>query len=283
MPGTALLTLLTLVAFAANSVLCRMALKDGQIDPVSFTQIRLLAGAIVLLPFLLRQRASVWPLRRSQCWPALALSVYAIAFSLAYVALDAGIGALIMFAMVQFTMIGWSVMRGIRPAKLEWLGLGIAFAGLLYLTAPGLSAPPLQGALLMAAAGIAWGAYSVLGQREGDPVSGTARNFILSLPLAALLFAAEPAWGEASSTGIALAVASGALASGLGYVIWYAALKGLSAIEASTVQLAVPVVAALGGIIFLGEAITVQAAIASALILGGIFVTIVGRRSNGAR
>ncbi len=195
---TALLTLLTLVAFAANSVLCRMALKQELIDPVAFTQIRLLSGALVLLPFLIRRRRFVLPLRSGDWRPALALFVYAIAFSLAYVALDAGMGALILFAMVQTSMIGLGIVIGARPGLLEWVGLAFAFAGLVYLFAPGLSAPPAMGALLMAIAGIAWGVYSILGKTEADPIASTARNFVLTIPLALLLFLVSPSWTGAA-------------------------------------------------------------------------------------
>lgn len=279
---TVLLTLLTLVAFAANSVLCRMALKQELIDPVAFTQIRLLSGALVLVPFLIKRRAFVLPLRGGDWRPALALFVYAIAFSLAYVALDAGIGALILFAMVQTSMIGLGIVNGARPGTLEWVGLAFAFAGLVYLFAPGLSAPPVMGALLMAVAGIAWGVYSILGKTEADPIASTARNFVLTIPLSLLLFLANPSWTGAAPAGIALAVISGALTSGLGYVIWYAALRGLANMIASVVQLAVPIVAAIGGVFLLNETVTLRLLLATIFILGGIYIAIQGaaRRVN---
>ncbi len=273
---TILLTLVTLVAFAANSVLCRMALKQELIDPVAFTQLRLLSGALVLLPLLISRRTFVLPLRADDWRPALALFVYAIAFSLAYVALGAGIGALILFAMVQTSMIGLGIVNGARPRPLEWTGLTIAFVGLIYLFAPGLSAPPAAGAILMAIAGIAWGVYSILGKAESDPIASTARNFVLTVPLTLLLFLASPSWADAAPKGIALAVASGALTSGFGYVIWYGALKGLTNVVASVVQLAVPVVAAIGGVLLLSEPITLRLLIAAVFILGGIFVSIRG-------
>ncbi len=273
---TLTLTLLTLVAFAANSVLCRMALKQELIDPITFTQIRFLSGALVLLPFLVQRRAFALPLKTHDWQPVAALSVYAITFSLAYVELDAGTGALILFAMVQTSMIGVSIFTGARPGILVWLGLAFAFAGLAYLFAPGLSAPNPTGAIFMAIAGIAWGAYSLLGKREADPIASTARNFVLTIPLALLLFPAGSSWSSAAPAGIALATASGVLASGLGYVIWYSALKGLTNMTASIVQLAVPLVAALGGVIFLSETITLRLLIATALILGGILISIRG-------
>ncbi len=189
---TLLLTALALVAFAGNSVLCRLALRAELIDPVAFTQLRLAAGALALAPFLLARRARIMPLRARDAWPAVALFAYAVAFSLAYVSLDAGAGALILFGSVQIAMIGIGAARGARPSALEWSGLAIAFAGLVYLTSPGLAAPPPEAALLMAAAGIAWGVYSILGRGAADPVAATARNFALTTPLVALLFAAGP-------------------------------------------------------------------------------------------
>jgi drug/metabolite transporter (DMT)-like permease len=279
---TGLLTVLTLLAFAANSVLCRIALKQDLIDPIAFTQIRLLSGAFVLTPFLIRRRTDLFPLRAGHWQSALALFVYAITFSLAYVALDAGTGALILFALVQISMIGLGIMAGARPGLLEWTGLGVAFAGLIYLFAPGLSAPPLVGALLMAVSGIAWGIYSRLGRGEADPIASTARNFILTVPLALLLFLGGPSWSSAAPAGIALAVASGALASGIGYVLWYSALKGLPNMTASVAQLAVPIIAAIGGILFIGESVSLRLAISTALILGGIYVTIRGGAKDKA-
>ncbi len=281
-PYTGALTLLTLLAFAANSVLCRLALKQDLIDPIAFTQIRLMSGALVLVPFLWRRRVLVLPIRATDWRPALALFVYAITFSLAYVALDAGMGALILFAMVQTSMIGLGIIAGARPGALEWTGLAFAFAGLVYLFAPGLAAPPAAGAALMAVAGIAWGIYSRLGAQEADPVASTARNFVLTVPLALLLFLAGPPWGTAAPAGIALAVASGAVASGLGYVIWYSALKGLPNMTASVVQLAVPIIAAVGGVLLISEVVTLRLVISTVLILGGIYVTIRGgARSRG--
>jgi drug/metabolite transporter (DMT)-like permease len=270
------LTALALVAFAANSVLCRMALRAELIDPVAFTQLRLASGAVALAPFLIARRAAAEPLRLRDAGPALALFGYAIAFSLAYLALEAGAGALILFGSVQIAMIGIGAARGVRPSLREWAGLAIAFAGLVCLTAPGLGAPPLWAALLMAAAGAAWGVYSLLGRGEADPVLATARNFALTVPLAAALMLAGPEWSAAQPAGIALAVASGAVTSGLGYVVWYAALRGLTPASASIVQLATPVIAALGGVALLGEALTLRLALASALVLGGVYLTVRG-------
>lgn len=276
---TALLTLLALVAFAANSVICRLALKDGAIDPVSFTQVRLLAGAAFLAPFFWIRRKALWPPKSADWRPAAALFVYAIAFSLAYVTLSAAAGALILFGVVQFTMIGAGAARGERPKGLALFGVAAAFAGLVYLMTPGLAAPPLAGAALMAVAGLAWGAYSLFGKGAGDPVGATARNFLFAAPVAALIGLA-PHTAQLSMEGAALAALSGALASGAGYVVWYRALRDLSSLDASVVQLAVPVIAALGGVALIGEAVTARLAIASALILGGIFIAIRAGRAR---
>ncbi|MEM8770498.1 MAG: DMT family transporter [Pseudomonadota bacterium] len=270
---TALLTFLALAAFAANSILCRLALKDGAIDPVSFTQIRLLAGAAFLAPFFWVRREALLPLRGANWRPAAALFVYAIAFSLSYVSLDAGVGALILFGTVQFTMIGYGVLKGERPNGAQLFGAGLAFAGLVYLLAPGLSAPPILGAGLMAIAGFAWGAYSLFGKGSGDPVGATSRNFLLCAP-AALLLLLAPYEAHMQFRGIALALASGVIASGAGYVIWYRALKGLANLHAAVVQLAVPIIAGLGGVAFIGETVTVRLAVSAALVLGGIFLAI---------
>lgn len=268
-----LLTAATLVAFAANSILCRMALKAELIDPASFTQIRLLSGAAFLAPFFYLRRARVTPLRLCDGWAAAALFVYAAAFSFAYVTLDAAAGALILFGAVQFTMIGAGVAAGARPGLGQWAGVATAFAGLVYLLAPGLAAPPPAGAALMAAAGVAWGAYSLMGRNDADPVAGTARNFLLAAPLALALIL-SPGAKTAEPSGIMLAIVSGAIASGAGYVIWYSALRGLTTMSASVVQLAVPIIAALGGVFVLDEALTVRLAIASVLTLGGIYLAI---------
>jgi drug/metabolite transporter (DMT)-like permease len=251
-----------------------MALRDGLIDPVAFTQLRLAAGALALAPFLIARRPDLLGAARAG-WPAaLALFAYAIAFSLAYLALDAGVGALVLFGSVQIAMIGIGAIGGHRPGARQWTGLAIAFAGLVWLASPGFTAPPLWAALLMAIAGLFWGVYSILGRGESDPVGATARNFALTLPLVALLFLAGPDWRAAAPAGVALAVASGALASGLGYVIWYAALRGHTPASASIVQLAVPVIAALGGVALLDEALTVRLAVATILVLGGVLLAL---------
>ncbi len=276
---TLLLTTVTMIAFAANSVLCRQALGGEHIDPVGFTAVRLLAGAVTLVILMClspgQQRRS---LRRNGNWrSAAALFVYAISFSFAYVTLDAGAGALILFAAVQATMIGVGLWRGERPGLIEWAGMATAMAGLAYLLSPGLSAPPAMGAALMAVSGVAWGAYSLQGRSESRPTAATAGNFVRAAPF--MLLVAALLWPNLSGDmeGILLATASGALASGIGYAIWYAALPGLMASTAATVQLTVPAIAAIGGVLFLGEIATLRLLIAGGLILGGVAITIQGR------
>ena len=271
--ATAVLTVLALTAFAANSLLCRLALRDGAIDAVSFTQIRLVSGAVALLPIFLTRAKSGPRIAWARDWrPALMLFVYAIGFSLAYVALSVGAGALILFGTVQLSMIGLGLLRGDRPGPLGWLGLLLAFGGLVYLVAPGVTAPPLWAAGLMGLAGLAWGVYSALGKGEPDPIQATARNFLLALPLTLILLAVQPAGRHLAAEGVALALASGVVASGLGYVLWYLAIGGLSHLAASVGQLSVPVLATLAGALVLGEPLTLRVGVASMLILTGILV-----------
>ncbi|MEE2692869.1 MAG: DMT family transporter [Pseudomonadota bacterium] len=278
--GTATLTVLALLAFAANSLLCRMALRTEMIDAISFTQARLASGAVILAPILAAHlRGARFVINARNISAAFALFLYAIGFSLAYLRLPAGTGALILFGAVQVTMIGYGVARGQRPSTTQWMGIAAALAGLSYLFAPGIAAPPLAFAVLMGLAGAAWGAYSLLGRGEANPVAATARNFALALPFAVLLFAV-PAPRHLTFEGVALAVASGAVASGAGYVIWYRALQGLSPVVAAVVQLAVPVIAALGGVALLAEPMTARLAIAAALILGGIFAATVAQKGD---
>jgi len=265
-PRTLLLTTVAMVAFAANSLLCRMALGAAAIDAPSFTGLRLASGALVLWLLARRHRAAVRPNPRA----AACLFTYAAAFSFAYLELEAGTGALILFAAVQATMVAAGLRAGDRCPALCWAGLALSLGGLAYLVAPGLTAPPLASAALMAVAGVAWGLYSLSGRGAADPLKATASNFALAVPLALLLclpFAGEL---QVTSRGALLAIASGAVASGLGYVIWFAALRGLTASGAATVQLSVPVLAACGGILWLGEPATLRLLVASVLILGGI-------------
>ncbi len=268
---TATLTLVAMVAFASNSLLCRFALAKTHIDPASFTVARLLSGAAILAAISLatgrnQLKAGSWP-------AAVALFAYAGAFSFAYVSIPAGAGALILFGAVQATMVIAGLMRGERLRLTQWIGLSMALAGLAALVAPGVTAPPLTGALLMTVAGIAWGAYSILGRRSVDPLAATAGNFLRAAPMALTLiafmdFRTQPA------AGLMYAGLSGALASGVGYSIWYAALPGLSAAQAASVQLSVPVITALAGAVLLGEPVTARLTIASIIILGGIGLVI---------
>ncbi len=255
-----------------------MALRDGAIDPVAFTSLRLLSGALVLFLIVFARSRSISLFRSTKWQPALALFIYGIAFSLAYLSLDAGTGALLLFAAVQVTMIGIGLLRGNRLNVLEWTGVIAAMVGLTYLLSPGLSAPPMAGAILMLSAGIAWGLYSLLGQGEPDPIDATARNFVLAAPLALLLCLAPSGFETLTTEGIALALLSGIVTSGLGYVIWYAALRGLTTTVASIVQLTVPAIAAFAGILLLGETLSLRFLLASTLIIGGIFTTILAGR-----
>lgn len=274
-PRILLLTALAMLAFAGNSLLCRLALKHTAMDAVSFTVLRLLAGALVL-GLLLRLRRP--PLAPSGNWrAATALFVYAAAFSYAYLHLDAGSGALLLFGAVQLSMGAVGLLRGERLGPLQSLGFLLAGGGLVVLLLPGASAPPLGGALLMLLAGLAWGAYTLLGRQAGPALAATAGNFLRTLPLAGLLLL--PLLGQLSwdGPGLAYALLSGALTSGIGYAIWYSALPGLGALQAASVQLSVPVLAALGGALLLGEAISLRLALVSVAVLGGIALVLRGR------
>ena len=267
-----MLTTLAMLAFAGNSLLCRLALKHTGIDASSFTIIRLISGALALW-LLVRLRPGTADGRGS--WAsALALFVYAAGFSFAYVSLPAATGALLLFGAVQATMIGVGLWRGERLRGGQLIGLMLALAGLVGLLLPGLSAPPLLGALLMLGAGVAWGVYSLRGKGAGDPTRVTAGNFARTLPLAAVLGLVSLSHVTLDVAGMAYAVASGALSSGMGYAIWYTALPGLKATQAATIQLSVPVLAATGGIVLLGEPLTLRLVLATLAILGGIALVI---------
>jgi drug/metabolite transporter (DMT)-like permease len=271
------LTLLAMLAFAGNSLLCRLALKHTDIDPASFTAIRILSGALTLW-LILRLRPGAHTAGGS--WPsALALFAYAAGFSYAYVSLPAASGALLLFGAVQATMIGYGLWTGERLGLRQSLGLFSACGGLAVLLLPGLAAPPLLGSALMLGAGVAWGIYSLRGKGAGDPICATAGNFLRAAPLAVALSVATLPWISLDSSGFWYALASGALASGLGYAVWYTALRGLKASSAASVQLSVPVITAVGGIVFLGEAISFRLLIASLAILGGIALVIVDRQA----
>jgi drug/metabolite transporter (DMT)-like permease len=275
-PHTLLLTALAMLAFAGNSLLCRLALRETAIDAASFTAIRLASGALTLW-LLLRLRTARQPMAGN--WPgALALFAYAAAFSFAYLQLDTGVGALLLFGAVQLSMLLWGLWRGERLGLAASLGTALAAGGLLALLLPGASAPPLTAALLMLLAGVAWGGYSLLGRGQGDPLAVTAGNFLRAAPLALLLALAllpRLAWDGA---GLLYALLSGALTSGVGYAIWYSALPGLRASQAATVQLCVPILAALGGALLLGEALSLRLLLSTGAVLGGIALVLGSRQ-----
>jgi drug/metabolite transporter (DMT)-like permease len=265
------LTFLAMLAFAGNSLLCRLALRDGAIDAASFTALRLVSGALMLWLLVGLGRARGGAVAGRGNWlSALALFAYAAGFSFAYRGLTVATGALLLFGAVQVTMIGVGLWRGERLHGLQWTGVLAAFAGLVLLLAPGLSAPPWREAALMLGAGAAWGLYSLRGRGAGDPLQVSAGNFLRTLPLALALSALTLASARLSAAGVLAALASGALASGLGYALWYTVLPALRASSAAIVQLGVPVLAAVGGIVWLGEPLAPRLVLAAAAVLGGI-------------
>jgi drug/metabolite transporter (DMT)-like permease len=277
-----LLTLVAMIAFAGNSLLCRLALKQTTIDAASFTFIRIFSGATALWLIiktrrkLMVDRTASLSLRQAGNWPsALALFAYAAAFSFAYNTLSAGTGALLLFGAVQATMILWGLRKGEWLRARQLVGLAVAMSGLVVLLFPGLSAPPFGGSMLMLGAGMAWGIYSLRGKAEKNPASATAGNFLRAVPLAAIISIILFPWTRLDRAGIGYAVLSGAIASGVGYVIWYTALPDLKAASAATVQLSVPVLAATGGILLLGEPITLRFLFASIAVLGGVALVVV--------
>jgi drug/metabolite transporter (DMT)-like permease len=286
-----MLTLLAMIAFASNSLLCRAALKESRIDPATFTFVRLFCGAVALWlimtirnGMIIERTASLsigtsrsgllgarfLSLRYGNWISAAALFAYATGFSFAYASLSAGTGALLLFGAVQATMILWGLRKGERLSTIQIVGFVIALTGLIVLVLPGLSAPPLAGSTLMVGAGVAWGIYSLRGRGERNPASATTGNFVRAVPFAAVLSILFIQWGHVDLMGITYSIISGAVTSGLGYVIWYSALPGLKAASAATVQLSVPVLASTGGILLLGEPITLRYMIASIAVLGGI-------------
>ena len=274
-----LLTIAAMLAFAANSLLSRLALGEQLIDAASFTTIRVVSGALTLMLIAVSGRRA--RTRAPTDWRAVAaLFVYTVFFSFAYISLDAGTGALILFGAVQLTMIVIAFCNDEYFSSWSWAGLAVAILGLAFLVSPGVSAPDPFGALLMCVAGVAWGAYSLLGKRAVEPVEATTRNFVYASPLAiacSLLFLSDL---QVSPRGAILAVASGALASGVGYVAWYAALRGLTAMRAATVQLSVPVIAAFGGVALLSEPISLRLIVASAATLGGVAIVLTQRTAR---
>jgi drug/metabolite transporter (DMT)-like permease len=276
-----LLTLIAMLAFAANSLLCRLALGQELIDAASFTTVRVISGAMALALIVLPR----WRIRgrATTDWRSGAtLFTYMVFFSFAYLSLSAGTGALILFGAVQLTMFFTALRDGEHFGLLSWAGLFLALLGLVYLLSPGLTAPDPMGAVLMTISGIAWGFYSLLGRGASDPLEATVNNFIFSVPLViivSLLFMGE---FYISSSGLALAAVSGAITSGLGYVIWYSALRGLTATRAATVQLSVPAIAAFGGVVLLSEEITIRLVLASVATLGGVWIVLAQRAMRTA-
>lgn len=282
----ALLTTLAMLAFAANSVLNRVALAQGEADALTYTGVRLASGAVMLALILAYRGAWLRAPRVGGSFAgALALFVYAIAFCYAYLELSAGTGALVLFAAVQIGMLGWAIFRGDRPGLLEWTGFGVAIVFLVLLLMPGLSAPDPLGAGLMVMAGLAWAAYTLIGRGSSAPLVDTGGNFIRCLPIALLLIVPGVFWQTTSLAGWLYAIASGALASGLGYAIWYSVLPRLERSTAAYVQLTVPAIAAAGGVLFIAEPLTLRLVLCSAGILGGVGLTLWGadtRRRNAA-
>lgn len=271
-PRILFLTAITMIAFASNSLLCRIALRETDIDAASFTSIRLISGALALGLLVKLYRKSE---KGHGNWlSAAALFAYAALFSFAYLSLSAATGALLLFGAVQATMIGYGLWSGERLTQLQFTGLVLALAGLVGLLLPGLTAPPLMGAVLMIGAGIAWGIYSLRGRGKGDPLRVTAGNFLLAVPFGVALSGLMIGNASLDYWGISLAIASGALASGLGYAVWYTVLPWLEATNAATVQLSVPVIAAFGGVVLLNEMITMRLLLASVAILGGIAIVV---------
>ena len=274
--STKLLTVIAMVAFAANPLICRLALGQQLIDAASFTSVRVISGAVTLALIMLPRwrrhgRGSVdW-------WSVSMLFIYMVFFSFAYLSLSASTGTLLLFGTVQFTMFIAAMREGERFTSLSWVGFSLASIGLIYLISPGITSPDPLGATLMVVAGAAWGGYSLLGRRAADPLESTAINFIYSVPMAIIVTLLFMDDFHYTWTGLILAAASGAIASGLGYAIWYAALRGLTASRAATVQLSVPTIAAFGGIIFLSEPASLRLIVSSALTLGGIAIVLAQR------
>lgn len=285
---TSAFTVLALVAFAANSVLARMALGDGAIDASGFTVIRLLSGAVmlVIISAVVGRRSGAaknsgrlsGSLKGGSWLGAVMLFVYAISFSFAYISLDTATGALILFGAVQITMIIVSLIKGNRPGVGEWTGLVLAFGGFVFLILPGISTPSAIGFALMGLSGIAWGFYTLQGRGSDNPLADTTQNFIRTVPMIAIVALISMASARYSLQGIVLGVLSGGIASGIGYSLWYSALGGLSTTQAAVLQLLVPVIAALGGVIFISETITIRLVISAVLILSGILLVVLSRK-----
>ena len=275
-----ILTALTMCAFASNSILCRLALKETSIDAASFTGIRIVSGAIALWLIVIASKQA--PAKAGSWFSALALFVYAAGFSFAYLSLSAGTGALLLFGAVQATMIIWGLWKGERLSPRQSVGVALALGGLVVLLFPNISAPSLSGSALMLGAGVAWGVYSLRGKSASDPISATFGNFFRAVPMALVLCIALLSRAKMDTMGIGYAILSGAIASGVGYAIWYTALPGLKATSAATVQLSVPALTAAGGILFLDEPMTLRLLFASLAILGGIALVVIHRTKISA-
>jgi drug/metabolite transporter (DMT)-like permease len=274
---TSLLTVLALIAFAANSVLCRLALGNGFIDASSFTIIRLLSGAIALFIILSVKGNNTGVSSKGSWFASFMLFTYAITFSYAYLSVDTGTGALILFGTVQITMILLSLISGTRLHISEWAGISIAFTGFIYLIMPSISTPSINGFILMAVSGISWAIYTLKGRSSKNPLMDTTYNFLRTIPFVVILAFLTMKNISYSSEGVILAVLSGAITSGVGYTIWYIALRGLSSTQAAVIQLAVPVIAAIGGVVFVSEIITYRLIISTSIVLGGILMVVLGK------
>jgi drug/metabolite transporter (DMT)-like permease len=275
------LTLLALVAFASNSLLTRLALGSRRLDAASFTAIRLASGAVMLAAIVLVQSRSWRSLRGTRIAGPLALFAYAAPFSFAYLRIGAAVGALVLFGVVQLTMIGYGIARGEHPTPVMWLGLALAAGGLLVLTVPSVARPDPIGVVLMAIAGCAWAVYTLVGRGASDPIAANARSFLWSTPLAFLLVVLARTPVHATTSGVALALVSGAITSGVGYAIWYRALPGLTVTQAAVAQLSVPVIAAAGAVLTLGETVTTRLVLAGLAVLSGVGLVLSARSRRG--
>jgi drug/metabolite transporter (DMT)-like permease len=277
---TIALTVLALVSFASNSLLTRLALGAREIDAATFTAVRLASGAAMLAILVCARARSRSPLRGRSWRGALALFAYAAPFSFAYLRIDAAVGALVLFGVVQLAMIGYGLARGERPTRLAWTGIALAIGGLLLLTAPAANRPDPLGLALMSVAGIAWAVYTITGREVSDPLAANARSFAVSTPIAALVCLLSWSAVSASARGIALAAVSGAVTSGLGYACWYRVLPRLSVTQAAVAQLTVPVIAALGAVLLLGETLGPRLAASGVAVVAGVAIVLLTRATK---
>ncbi|MFY8349700.1 DMT family transporter [Pseudoalteromonas sp. SSM20] len=273
-----LITVLSLIAFAGNSILCRIALGQGQIDAASFTSIRLLSGAITLFILYALFHKNKQTVSKGSWFGAVYLFTYAVTFSYAYISLETAIGALVLFSSVQFSMLAYTFLSGTKIYPIEWFGALIAFIGFSYLVLPDISSPSLIGFVLMVVSGMAWAGYTLVGKKSSNPLADTAFNFMRTIPFITLLSLMTLNSINASTTGILLAVIAGSVTSGIGYAIWYIALKHLTSVQAAVSQLSVPIIAGIGGFLFLSEPISERLAISGAIILIGILLVVLGKK-----